>query len=201
MMDLTMMIEFAGIDLKQSRELVRSLDAGQKKKVLKTLFKNMQSYHHVPRAFERSFAEYELIVSATCYGQFKRHRMSTQLMGQYDITLGNTIPDSIQEVGMADYFMEVIDQTNDLYLKIKEVDPGAADYILTNSHRRRVFFRANLRELYHISRLREDAHAQWDIRNIGRKMMDKIRREWPLTTALLAGKDEFNNVLKAYLKS
>ena len=108
---------------------------------------------------------------------------------------------SVQVVGMGDYFMEVVNDSNELYNKIMEFEPKAADYILTNSHRRRLYFKANLRELYHFSRLREDAHAQWDIRNIGHQMMEKIRKEWPLATVMLSGKDSFGKELKRFLRS
>jgi len=54
--------------------------------------------------------------------------------------------------------------------------PLAAPYILTNSHRKRVLIRVNARELYHISRLREDTHAQWDIQNISKIMTIKAKR-------------------------
>lgn len=196
-----LLMEFSSLNIEKSRKVVAQMNTSEKIKLLKKVFHYMQSYHIVPRAFERVSAEYELVVSASCYGQLKRHRMCTQIAGPYDTTLGNSVPEAIAEVGMADYFMEVIDQSNQLYKKIYDLNPVAADYVLTNSHRRRLFFKANLRELYHFSRLREDIHAQWDIRNIGTQMMNKIRKEWPLTTSLLAGKDKFSKRLEEFLTS
>lgn len=196
-----LLMEFSSLSIEKSRKIVAQMNTSDKIKLLKKVFHYMRSYHIVPRAFERVSAEYELVASASCYGQLKRHRMCTQIAGPYDIALGNTVPEAIAEVGMADYFMEVVDQSNQLYKKIYDINPVAADYVLTNSHRRRLFFKANLRELYHFSRLREDIYAQWDIRNIGTQMMDKIRKEWPLTTSLLAGKDKFDKVLAKFLDS
>jgi thymidylate synthase ThyX len=52
--------------------------------------------------------------------------------------------------------------------------------------------RLNLRELYHISRLREDAHAQWDIQNISHSMSKEAKKVMPLATEFLCGKDKYN---------
>ncbi|MBN1433848.1 FAD-dependent thymidylate synthase, partial [Candidatus Fermentibacterales bacterium] len=65
-----------------------------------------------------------------------------------------------------------------------------ADYSLLNATRRAVVLAMNARELYHFSRLREDEHAQWDIRAIARKMLELARESAPLTMSLSGGKSE-----------
>jgi len=54
-----------------------------------------------------------------------------------------------------------------------------------------VALRVNVRELYHISRLREDRHAQWDIRETAERMVRLGREAMPLALMLAAGKDAF----------
>lgn len=51
--------------------------------------------------------------------------------------------------------------------------------------------RFNLRDLYHFIRLRADAHAQWEIRELAQNIEDQIREKMPLTTLMLSGKDRF----------
>jgi flavin-dependent thymidylate synthase len=194
-----LLFEFGGIDLFRARQYVAGIDNAEKAEILKILFRHLAPFQIPPRAFERAEAEFELILSASCYGQFKRHRMCTQIPGPYDPKLGNTIPATIREVGMADYFMDIVTQTNILHAKIKEEVPLAASYILTNSHRRRLYFKANLRELYHVSRLREDQHAQWDIRELSRQITTELRQVWPLTAVLMAGKDSFARKRREFL--
>jgi len=75
------------------------------------------------------------------------------------------------------------------------MDVGA-EYILTNSHRRRVLLKVNARELYHISRLREDASAQWDIRDVVHKMIDLAKEVMPLTFLLIGAKDRYPDIYK-----
>ena len=194
-----LVMEFGGYRMKDSRVFVKKMSKSDKIEMLKTLVRHLQSFNSMPRSFERIYAEFELNISASCFGQLKRHRMATQIVGPYDISLGNRLPESIYAVDMNQYFMEIVAQTNELYSKIRNSFPLAGDYILTNSHRRRVFFKANLRELYHFSRLREDAHAQWDIRQIGQQMVRNIKEVWPLTSLLFSGKDAFEETLSAFL--
>jgi len=89
-----------------------------------------------------------------------------------------------------------IARTNAAYETLRRSVGGAADYILTNSHRRRVLFKTNARELYHISRLREDATAQWDIRAITGRMSALAKKTMPLTCLLLGGKDAFPEIYR-----
>ncbi|MCK4351546.1 MAG: FAD-dependent thymidylate synthase, partial [Candidatus Krumholzibacteria bacterium] len=74
--------------------------------------------------------------------------------------------------------------------------PEAAQYVLTNGHRRRMLVKVNARELYHISRLREDIHAQWDIRQVASDMVELAREKAPITLLLAFGKDVFEEKKK-----
>lgn len=178
------------------KEKIEKLSLKEKENVLKTSWKNMQFYDSMLREFEYANLTYDLVVSSACFGQLKRHRMSTITSQRYDPNLKNTIPESIKNIGMDKFFLEVVEKTNDLYEKINKKLPLVAPYILTNSHRKRVLMRVNARELYHISRLREDAHAQWDIQNLSRKMSYLAKEKMPLTFKLIGGKDKYNDIYK-----
>jgi thymidylate synthase ThyX len=54
----------------------------------------------------------------------------------------------------------------------------------------------NVRELYHISRLRQDRTAQWDIRQIVGQMVDLAKAKMPIACKLLGGKDEYPEIYK-----
>ncbi|NQU16720.1 MAG: FAD-dependent thymidylate synthase, partial [Candidatus Saganbacteria bacterium] len=114
--------------------------------------------------------------------------MATLTCQEYDPILGVTIPPKIKEAGMEPEFTKAIEATEEAYKKLKN------HYVLTNAHRKRVLFKCNARELYHISRLREDAHAQWDIQNISQKMTTIARDVMPLTMLTICGKDVYNEV-------
>ncbi|MGC8892695.1 MAG: FAD-dependent thymidylate synthase [Candidatus Saccharicenans sp.] len=181
----------AGMPFKEAIREVRCWSKKKKVELVKKVFEHMEFYDSPPREFELAYLTYELIVSASCFAQLKRHRMMTLLVQPYDPTLGVTIPPSIKEIKEQKKFIEIIRKTDKTWRILKEKVGPAADYILTNAHRRRVLVKANVRELYHLSRLREDATAQWEIRQVSGKMSAVARRVFPITAALLGGKDAY----------
>jgi len=180
----------------QCRSLARSLPEDKQKEIFKVAWQNMQFYDSMLREFEYVNLTFNVSLSAACFGQLKRHRMSTITAQAYEPSLGVTIPESIKEIKQESRFQKIIDKTNQVYEKIKREIPLAAPYILTNAHRKRVLIRLNARELYHISRLREDTHAQWDIQNISCAMTDEAKVVMPLAFGLIGGKDKYNEIYK-----
>lgn len=173
--------------------LTSSLSPSHKEEIFKTAFRYMTSHDTAPRELECVDLTYELVVSASCFAQLKRHRMATLLCQDYTPELGVTVPDSIRETGMEAAFLEMIGITETLYAELIQLAPVAANYCLTNAHRKRVLMKINARELYHIARLRADRHAQWDIRNLAVEMIAQAKAVMPLALMLATGKDSFEN--------
>jgi hypothetical protein len=115
--------------------------------------------------------------------------LTTQL---YDPGLGVTVPPSIEAIGAGPEFRSVIERTDAAYTDLcRAAGEAAAAYVLTNAHRRRALIKVNLRELYHIARLRQDFAAQWDIRALVSAMTGPARKSMPLAGLLLGGKDAY----------
>ncbi|MBU1027221.1 MAG: FAD-dependent thymidylate synthase [Candidatus Margulisbacteria bacterium] len=169
----------------------------EKKELIKTSFKYAEFYDRPLREFEYVDLTYDLIVSAACFGQLKRHRMATITVQPYEPKLGVTIPDGVKKTGMEDQFNQIINITNKAFAKIAIKNSLAAQYVLTNAHRRRVLIKTNTRELYHISRLREDKHAQWDIQQISVKMTELAKEVMPLSMMLIGGKDRYPEIFES----
>ena len=180
-----------------SLEKAKKMGEGEKKDLIKTCFKYAELYDRPLREFEYADLTYELIISAACFAQLKRHRMATQTYQPYDPELGVMIPGSIKKAGLAQEFNDIVIITNQLFAKIASTNKQAAQYVLTNAHRRRVLLKTNVRELYHISRLREDAHAQWDIQNISRLMTALAQKVMPFSLMFIGGKDVYPEVYEA----
>ncbi|MBM4318584.1 MAG: FAD-dependent thymidylate synthase [Deltaproteobacteria bacterium] len=152
----------------------------------------LTAYDPVPRAFEAATFAFEIELSASAFAQLKRHRLATLLKQPYDPALPCTIPDSVVETGLQDDFLRVLAQSAEAHARVRQsVGAAAAEYLLTNAHRRRVLFVCNLRELYHIARVRMDRHAQWDIRRIAADLVALAGRVAPVATSLATGKDGF----------
>jgi flavin-dependent thymidylate synthase len=182
---------FSGKDYNKAYGAVERMKPGEKENLFKELFKHMEFFDAPPRSFELPDFTFQVKVSASNFAQLKRHRMATLIPGNYDIGFENTIPASIRENSLEGEFKEIIDETNRVYLQLREKYGAAADYILTNSHCRPVVMKMNLREFYHFVRLRSDEHTQWDIRGMSRQLVQKVKEIMPYSTMLLCGKSDF----------
>jgi thymidylate synthase ThyX len=177
--------------LEQCLAAAAAMNDRERAALIDTALRHMEAYDPALREFEHADLRYELTVSASCFAQLKRHRMATLTVQDYDPTLGVTVPPSLREVGMDEAFLELVARTDGVCRRIADACPRAAAYLLTNAHRRRVALKVNARELYHISRLRADRHAQWDIRRVAEEMIAQARAVMPLTLELACGKDGF----------
>jgi len=172
------------------------LSLEEKREIVKTAMEKMEFFDSVLREFEHVDLVFELVLSATCFAQFKRHRMATLTAQNYNPGLGVTIPPSIQEIGAEKDFMDIIERTDEAFSLLNKKSSRGADYVLTNAHRRRVLLKVNAREFYHISRLREDASAQWDIQDVVRTMGDLAKKVMPLTCLMIGGKDAYPEIYR-----
>ncbi len=169
----------------------RSLAQSEASGLVAEAMRNMELFDSVLREFEHVGCSFELVVSAACFGQLKRHRMMSLTAQPYDPCLDLTIPPAIERLGLGDRVRALADRAEELARRIAEHAPHAAPYALTNAHRRRVLVSLNARQLYHVSRLREDRHAQWDIRSIAAEMIRQAREVMPLALMLTGGKDAY----------
>ncbi len=182
---------FNSVRFSSALDSVSAMTYKEKERIYLDIFKNMEFFDTPPRNFEFADITFQALVSASNFAQLKRHRMASLLQGDYKVEHGNTIPENIKNTGMEEKFLDVIKETNSVYLKLNKRYGSSADYILTNSHRRNVVMKMNLREAFHFIRLRSDKHAQWDIKNLSDKLLIEIRKLFPLSTILLSGKDEY----------
>ncbi|MBI3127980.1 MAG: FAD-dependent thymidylate synthase [Candidatus Tectomicrobia bacterium] len=169
----------------------RAMGDEERRRFMASTFRHMKSFDPVLREFENARCVFEITLSAACFGQIKRHRMSTLNVQPYDPALGVTVPVSIVQAGAEGEFRAAVEETDAVFFAIADKAPLAAPYVLTNAHRRRVLFTSNVRELCHVSRLREDPHAQWDIRDKAAKMLRLARRVMPGALQLAVGKHQF----------
>ncbi len=170
---------------------VENMPNEQKLELIKIAFERAELYDSMLREFEHVSLTFELTCSASCFAQLKRHRMTSLSPQAYTPELGYTLPESIVNIKRADDFRRIMEQSANLYRDIAKQNLEAAPYALTNAHRRRVLITMNAREFYHFSRLRSDAHSQWEIQDISNQMVNLARMAMPLTLMLTGGKDSY----------
>ncbi|OGP87678.1 MAG: hypothetical protein A2031_08735 [Deltaproteobacteria bacterium RBG_19FT_COMBO_43_11] len=186
----------SGVNYAQCLKQAKRLTSTQRRAFFKTAFEHLQQHDSVLRELENIDLQFELAPSASCFAQLKRHRMSTIIAQEYNPSLGVTVPPSVRKIGQQKIFMEIMRQTEKAYEQIKKKVPSAASYVLTNAHRKRVLMKFNAREMYHLARLRADAHAQWDIRKLTEDMLRQAKKVMPLALSLACGKDSFAALYK-----
>ncbi|MGA2526961.1 MAG: FAD-dependent thymidylate synthase [Smithellaceae bacterium] len=192
----TMLFSSSNLNYSQCLSMADKMTPKEKRVLFKTAFENLQAHDSVLRELENVDLQFELILSASCFAQLKRHRMSTIIVQDYNPQLGVTTPPSIRAIGEQKNFTEIMRNTQNAYEQISKKAPLAAAYILTNAHRKRVLMKFNARELYHIARMRADEHAQWDIRELTEEMLQQAKKVMPLTLMMACGKDIFAKLYK-----
>jgi flavin-dependent thymidylate synthase len=180
---------------------VTNMPNNQKRDEILQTLEGIESYDSLPREFEMMDFTFQLKVSASCFAQLKRHRMSSIVATDYDPVYGYIIPISIKKAGKEKEFSKAMQSSEEMYQVLKKLYPRVKDYILTNAHQRYVLMKLNLRELAHFSRLREDKHAQWEIRSIAHQMVEQCKNAAPLSTLLMCGKDKFKETYQQIFSS
>jgi flavin-dependent thymidylate synthase len=188
------------IPFSRALKMVNTLNEEVKIREMAELFKHMELHDTAPNDLEHFFLTWEIVLSGAAFAQLKRHRLVGMSYSPYSPTLGFTHPPSLpQDQALLKKVDDLINKSHELFTKL--APHPAAQYALLSGHRRRLIWSSNLRELFHFSRLREDEHAQWDIRLFASQMRETIKKTAPLTTALLCGKDAFPKVKSDYLES
>jgi thymidylate synthase ThyX len=177
--------------LSACEERARALSPREQGQLIRAALKPLGPHDPPPRAFELVSLRFDLVVSASCFAQLKRHRMASLIAQPYDPALGFTVPESVVRTGLGGELQRVMAESTALYEEMAPHHREAAAYVLTQAHRRRVTLQLNARELYHLARLRLDRHAQWDIRRLAERMLNLARGELPQTLCMACGKDGF----------
>jgi len=186
-----LLFEKYGYDIALIMLWVKRLSTAEKSRIFEEIFKNLKSFHALPRSFEVSHFAFQITMSSSCYAQMKRHRICTIIKSDYSPEIGYITPPLLQEMGMQQEIDELMQKVINVYSSLENVKKGLGNYIMTNGHKVSIIFEANLRELYHFSRLRSDKHAQWEIQAISKQIEGILKEKAPLAAKFLMGKDEF----------
>ena len=149
-------------------------------KLVKHLYKN--GHHSV---FEHIYFTFKIEgISRACSHQLVRHRMCsfTQRSQRYCSEDGfeYVIPPSINDDDLItlDYIGGMLKTRDDyLALQMSKVSNEDARYVLPNACCTDLYLSCNLRELIHICNERLCSRAQWEIRELVKKMVELVEPE------------------------
>ena len=121
--------------------------------------------HDAPgRELELVDYTFEFIMDYGAYREFKRHRMMSYIAQPLTIDQGFLVPSLVIEAGLKTQFEEAIGPAEVAYRELQDRWPLVAQYLVTHSHYRRVLAKINLRECYHLFKLRTSELAHFAIR-------------------------------------
>ncbi|HLF74948.1 MAG TPA: FAD-dependent thymidylate synthase [Anaerolineales bacterium] len=166
----------------QALDYVRNLGAPEIEKLAESLLGRLGRYDVPLRELEYATYTFDLIMDQGAYAEFKRHRMMTQTPQKLTAQLGYTIPRLVTEAGFGPQYETAMQSAAEMYEKLYEFNPHAAQYVVPNGFNRRVLAKFNLREAYAFCQLRAAANAHFSIRRVAQRMHEELSRVHPLLT-------------------
>jgi thymidylate synthase ThyX len=133
-----------------------------------------------PRALEHAEYTFEIVANFAAYRDLHRHRMATQERQHLATGLGYDLPSGLAELGLDGPFRSAVEAAGLAHRTLdQELGPALAQYIVPLAFRVRWYFRANLREIYHLCELRTTPQGHPDYRWVAQEMFRRVSEVHP----------------------
>jgi thymidylate synthase ThyX len=133
-----------------------------------------------PRALEHAQYTFEIVANFAAYRDLHRHRMLTQDRQLLGTALGYDLPEALADLGVAEAFASAVDQAASAHERlVRDLGPAVAQYVVPLAFRVRWYFRANLREVYHLCELRTTPQGHPDYRWVAQEMFRRVSEVHP----------------------
>src|SRR5207247_720724 len=154
---------------------------GDPKAVLDALFAGRSNRRlRAPRALEHAQYVFEITANFAAYRDLHRHRMLTQDRQLLGTSLGYDVPAGLVELGLGDDFSRAVEEAAAVHLALERALGSAiAQYIVPIAFHVRWYFRANLREVFHLCELRTTPQGHPDYRWVAQQMFLRVREVHP----------------------
>ncbi len=154
-----------GMDYAAALNRAQEMRPEERGQLLESFLSEMGPHDAPPRELETVDYTFEILLDYGAYREFRRHRMQTYLPQPLTVAHGIRIPSLITDAGLEESFSEATDAAARTFQNIAgEVSPTVAQYVVTHAHNRRLLSKMNLRECYHLFKLRTSQMAHESIR-------------------------------------
>ena len=143
---------------------VLDLGAEDRQEIVRQSLEELGPHDAPVREFELVDYTFEFLLDYGAYREFKRHRMQSYIPQTLTVAHGYQVPELILQAGLEGQFHEAIGPAEDAYWQVLDSSPETAQYLVTHAHNRRVLSKMNLRECYHLFKLRTSNLAHFSIR-------------------------------------
>ena len=122
---------------------------------------------------------FELEMDYGAYREYRRHRMQTCIPQPLTVREGHIVPPLVVEAGAEEAFQQAMQASASAYEQLLAVSQPAASMVATHAHVIRTLAKLNLREGYHLLKLRTAKQAHFTIREVALQMLAELERVHP----------------------
>ncbi len=152
----------------------------ERQQIIGGFLEGMGPHDAPPRELEVVDYTFEILLDYGAFREFRRHRMQTYLPQLLTVAHGVRIPSAIRDAGLEGLFTEATGAAEGAFHKIHdEISPVVAQYVATHAHNRRVLSKLNLRECFHLFKMRTSPQAHESIREPMKKALRLVEGKHP----------------------
>ena len=161
------------------RQRVQTMGQQEREALIDTALKDLGSHDPPIREMESAYCTFEFILDYGAYREFKRHRMQTYIPQPATTALGSVTPPLVVDAGLSALFREAMDISETGYAALSQELPEVAQYLVTHAHKRRVMATMNLRQCYHLFKLRTQPTAHFSLVAVMNQALEQVRQVHP----------------------
>jgi len=158
---------------------VQAMDVQARQEVIGQCLSQMGPHDAPVRELELVDYTFEFVLDYGAYREFKRHRMQTYLAQPLTVAHGHSTPELLVQSGVQDEFEAALAEAEAACGQVHQFSPAIAQYLATHAHYRRVLSKLNLRECYHLFKLRTSPQAHEAIRSPMRQALELAQQTHP----------------------
>jgi len=130
--------------------------------------------HRPGRAFERTEYRFDIVSDYGAFRDLQRHRMLTIEWQPVSTNLGYSVPEIIDQAGLADSYVESLERSADLADLLSVSFPNQAAYAVPLAYKMRYVIDMSAREAMHLLELRSAPQGHPTYRRIAQEMHRQI---------------------------
>ena len=170
----------SGRDYSTVLRQVESMSPGERQRIIDECLAGLGPHDAPPRETEVVGYTFEFLMDYGAFREFRRHRMQTYLPQPLTVALGVRVPSVIADAGLEGLFREATSAAEQTFHKIHDgLSPVVAQYVVTHAHNRRLLSNLNLRECFHLFKLRTSSMAHESIREPMKEAMRQVEELHP----------------------
>lgn len=153
-----------GMGYDEAQRAVERMNIVERRELVEGMLSRLGRHDPLPREFEHVEYTFEFVLDYGGLRELRRHRMTSPVFPLLTAAHGYEVPPLVEQHGWGGEYRRLLDQASALYLDLVQCSAVVAQYAVTHAHLQRVLLQFNLREFYHIMRLRADQKAHPSIR-------------------------------------